>query len=145
MEEGLPPKAAAFKAMEEVTGPVVAIVLVLSSVFILAFLGGLTGELYKQFAITIATSVVISGFVALTLTPAMCALILKPKKNKEKIFIFRWFNSFFDSMTNAYSAGVRFFLKRTIIVIILFAILIAATVRIASVVPASLVLMKIRG
>ncbi len=140
MEEGLPPKEAAFKAMEEVTGPVVAIVLVLSSVFIpIAFLGGLTGELYKQFAITIATSVVISGFVALTLTPAMCALILKPKKNKEKIFIFRWFNSFFDSMTNAYSAGVRFFLKRTIIVIILFAILIAATVRIASVVPASLV------
>ena len=141
MEEGLPPKEAAFKAMEEVTGPVVAIVLVLSSVFIpIAFLGGLTGELYKQFAITIATSVIISGFVALTLTPAMCALILKPKKKRKgSFFLFRWFNSFFDSMTNAYSAGVSFFLKRTIIVVILFAILLAATVKIASVVPTSLV------
>lgn len=142
MDEGLTPKEAAFKAMEEVTGPVIAIVLVLSSVFIpIAFLGGLTGELYKQFAITIATSVVISGFVALTLTPAMCALILKPKTKKEKdsFFLFRWFNSFFNSTTNAYSSGVTFFLKRTIIVVILFAILIAATVRIASVVPTALV------
>ena len=102
MEEGLSPKDAALKAMEEVTGPVIAIVLVLSSVFIpIAFLGGLTGELYKQFAITIATSVVISGFVALTLTPAMCAKILKPKVSGKGFFLFRWFNSFFDSITGA--------------------------------------------
>ena len=141
MEDGLPPKEAAFKAMEEVTGPVIAIVLVLSSVFVpIAFLGGLTGELYKQFAITIATSVVISGFVALTLTPAMCALILKPKDKENKSFVlFRWFNSFFDSMTCAYSAGVTFLLKRTLIVIILFLLVGAATFRIASTVPSSLV------
>ena len=65
--------------MDEVTGPVVAIVLVLAAVFVpVGFLGGITGELYKQFAITIALSVAISGFVALTLSPALCALVLKP-------------------------------------------------------------------
>ena len=139
MENGHSPREASFMAMEEVTGPVIAIVLVLSSVFLpIAFLGGLTGELYKQFAITIATSVIISGFVALTLTPAMCAILLKPKKEKE-IFLFRWFNSFFDSLTNAYSAGVRFFLKRTFIVLLLLAIFSAATYKMASVIPTSLV------
>ena len=140
MEKGLSPKEASFKAMEEVTGPVIAIVLVLSSVFIpIAFLGGLTGELYKQFAITIATSVVISGFVALTLTPAMCSLILKPHSEKSKFFLFRWFNSFFDSMTNAYSAGVRFFLKRAFIVCIIFLLFFGATVKMALMIPSSLV------
>src|SRR3546814_2497842 len=77
--EKLPPKRAAIQAMEEVAGPVIAIVLVLSAVFIpVGFLGGLSGVMYRQFAITIAVSVVISGIVALTLTPALCALILKP-------------------------------------------------------------------
>src|SRR6476619_1015708 len=76
----LSPNAAAKKAMDEVSGPVVAIVLVLCAVFIpVGFLGGITGQLYKQFAITIAISVTISGFVALTLSPALCALILKPR------------------------------------------------------------------
>ena len=80
MEDGLSPFDATCKAMEEVTAPVIAIVLVLTSVFVpIAFLGGLTGELYKQFAVTIATSVIISGFVALSLTPALCAMILKPR------------------------------------------------------------------
>lgn len=141
MERGLSPREAAFKAMEEVTGPVIAIVLVLCSVFIpIAFLGGLTGELYKQFAITIATSVAISGFVALTLTPAMCALILKPHKaNEKKFIVFRWFNSFFDAMTNAYSAGVRFLLKRAFIAIVLFLIFVGATAKMAAMVPTSLV------
>ena len=140
MEEGLSPKDAALKAMEEVTGPVIAIVLVLSSVFIpIAFLGGLTGELYKQFAITIATSVVISGFVALTLTPAMCANILKPKVSGKGFFLFRWFNSFFDSITGAYSAGVKFFLKRTIIVILIFVLFVGVTAKMFMIVPSSLV------
>lgn len=141
MERGLSPSEAAFKAMEEVTGPVIAIVLVLCSVFIpIAFLGGLTGELYKQFAITIATSVAISGFVALTLTPAMCALILKPHKaNEKKFIVFRWFNSFFDAMTNAYSAGVGFLLKRAFIAILLFLIFVGATAKMATMVPTSLV------
>ena len=74
IEDGLSPNEAAKKAMEEVTGPVIAIVLVLCAVFVpVGFLGGITGQLYKQFAITIAISVMISGFVALTLSPALCA------------------------------------------------------------------------
>ncbi len=77
--EGKGPREAAIQAMQEVTGPVVAIVLVLCAVFIpVSFLGGLAGELYRQFAVTIAVSVVISGIVALTLTPALAALLLKP-------------------------------------------------------------------
>ena len=79
MANGLSPRDAAKKAMSEVTGPVIAIVLVLCAVFVpVGFLGGITGQLYKQFAITIAVSVTISGFVALTLSPALCALVLKP-------------------------------------------------------------------
>jgi Cation/multidrug efflux pump len=77
--QGKSPRDAALQAMQEVTGPVIAIVLVLCAVFIpVSFLGGLAGELYRQFAVTIAVSVVISGIVALTLTPALAALILKP-------------------------------------------------------------------
>ena len=77
-EEGLEPRDAAVKAMQEVTSPIIAIVLVLCAVFIpIAFLGGLTGELYRQFAVTISIAVVISGFVALTLTPSLCAIVLK--------------------------------------------------------------------
>ncbi|HEU4855491.1 MAG TPA: efflux RND transporter permease subunit, partial [Nitrosospira sp.] len=84
---GLSPRDAAKKAMDEVAGPVVAIVLVLAAVFVpVAFLGGITGELYKQFAITIALSVAISGFVALTLSPALCALVLKPEHGEPKGF-----------------------------------------------------------
>jgi multidrug efflux pump subunit AcrB len=78
-ETGLPVREATIQAMNEVTGPVIAIVLVLSAVFVpVAFLGGLTGIMYKQFAITIAVSVAISGLVALTLSPALCRLLLKP-------------------------------------------------------------------
>jgi multidrug efflux pump subunit AcrB len=77
-EEGKSARDAAVQAMREVTGPVIAIVLTLCAVFVpIAFLGGLTGELYRQFAVTIAIAVVISGFVALTLTPSLCALVLK--------------------------------------------------------------------
>ena len=77
-EEDLEPRDAAIKAMREVTSPIIAIVLVLCAVFIpIAFLGGLTGELYRQFAVTISIAVVISGIVALTLTPALCAMVLK--------------------------------------------------------------------
>ena len=83
--EGLPPFEAAQKAMKEVAGALVAIVLVLSAVFIpVAFLGGIAGELYRQFAVTVAVSVAISGFVALTLTPALCAILLKKEKPEEK-------------------------------------------------------------
>jgi hydrophobe/amphiphile efflux-1 (HAE1) family protein len=111
-DEKLSAKEAARKAMDEVTGPVIAIVLVLVSVFVpVAFLGGMTGQLYKQFAVTIAVSVVLSGIVALTLSPALCALLLKPTHGEKGRF-FRAFNSFFDRLTNAYTAGVKQVLKR---------------------------------
>ena len=106
-QDGLPPREAAKKAMDEVTGPVIAIVLVLAAVFVpVAFLGGITGELYKQFAITIALSVAISGFVALTLSPALCALVLKPGHGSPKGF-WKMFNQSFDWIQTRYVGNRR--------------------------------------
>src|SRR5687768_1438514 len=94
-EEGLAPREAAMRAMREVTSPIIAIVLVLCAVFVpIAFLGGLTGELYRQFAVTISMAVVISGIVALTLTPALCVIVLKPGERRKQGF-FAWFNRVF--------------------------------------------------
>jgi multidrug efflux pump len=137
--EKLPPREAAIKAMEEVTGPIIAIVLVLCAVFIpVGFLGGLAGQMYKQFAITIAVSVVISGIVALTLSPALCALLLKPGHH-EPAAPFRAFNRFFDKATEGYGAGVRFFLKRSAVGLLLFGGMIALIVLLFARVPGSLV------
>src|SRR5215831_12109523 len=105
IEHGLAPKAAAFKAMEDVSGPVVGIAVVLSAVFIpTAFIPGITGRLYQQFAVTIAVSVVISAFNALTLSPALGALLLRPKKQSKGPLgkFFAWFNRVFNKMTNGY-------------------------------------------
>src|SRR5574338_693646 len=108
----LNPKDAAKRAMDEVAGPVVAIVLVLCAVFVpVAFMSGITGQLYKQFAITIAISVVISGLVALTLSPALAAILLKPSHGKKNAF-FRWFEDSFTRMTEGYSRSVAFMIKR---------------------------------
>ena len=109
--DGLGPVEATEKAMEEVQGPVVAIAFVLSSVFIpVAFLGGTTGVLYRQFALTIVVSMAISAFVALSLTPALCATLLKPHNpNAEKNFLdrfFDWFNDWFERTTNSYTGAV---------------------------------------
>ncbi|KHK01166.1 efflux RND transporter permease subunit [Desulfovibrio sp. TomC] len=135
----LPPKEATAKAMEEVTGPVVAIVLVLCAVFVpVAFLGGLTGQMYKQFAITIAVSVVISGLVALTLTPALCASLLKAG-HQEPNRLFRAFNRAFDGLTRLYGAGVAFLLRRSFVAILLFAGLCLATGWLFKQVPGGLV------
>ncbi|VVN78963.1 efflux RND transporter permease subunit [Pseudomonas fluorescens] len=115
------PKEAAKRAMDEVAGPVVAIVLVLCAVFIpVAFMGGITGQLYKQFAITIAISVVISGLVALTLSPALAALLLKPQHGEKNRF-FRWFEHSFERMTESYSRSVAFMIKRFVLALLLFA------------------------
>ncbi|EDO29365.1 predicted protein, partial [Nematostella vectensis] len=133
------PREATIKAMEEVTGPIIAIVLVLCAVFVpVGFLGGLAGEMYKQFAITIAVSVVISGIVALTLSPALCALLLKPGHH-EPAAPFRAFNRVFDKLTNGYTAGVRFFLKRSAVGLLLFGAMIAVMVLLFNRVPSSLV------
>ncbi|KJU76374.1 RND transporter [Ectopseudomonas oleovorans] len=137
--QGLNAREASIKAMEEVTGPIIAIVLVLCAVFVpVGFLGGLAGQMYKQFAITIAVSVVISGIVALTLSPALCALLLKPGHH-EPAAPFRAFNRFFDKATEGYGAGVHFFLKRSLVGLLLFGGMIALIMLLFSRVPGSLV------
>ncbi|WP_444997405.1 efflux RND transporter permease subunit [Aliikangiella sp. IMCC44359] len=111
-EEKLNAREAAIKAMQEVSGPVVAIVLVLCSVFVpIAFLGGLTGELFRQFAITISISVSLSGIIALTMTPTLCVLILK-HEHKQTARFFLWFNNWFHRITGKYVGTVSFFLRR---------------------------------
>jgi multidrug efflux pump len=101
-------------------------------------MGGLAGEMYRQFAVTIAVSVTISGIVALTLSPALCALILKPGHH-EPLAPFRWFNRIFDRMTEGYAAGVRFLLRRAALGLTLFAIMIAFTGYLFLRIPGSLV------
>ena len=126
-EEGLSPKEAAYKAMEEVTGPVVAIVLVLVAAFgPIAFLGGLAGELYRQFSVTISIAVVLSGIVALTLTPALCAVLLKPGAAK-KPALFVKFNRGFLRLTQRYTSGVTFFLRRAVLGTALFVAMLVVT------------------
>ena len=139
--EHLPPKEATAKAMSEVTAPVIAIVLVLCAVFIpVSFMGGLAGQMYKQFAITISVSVVLSGIVALTLTPALCSLLLKPHAHDHqpaKPFVV--FNYLFTKTTHRYVRIVRFIKDSTLRAFALFAIMIAATVWLFKVVPGGLV------
>jgi multidrug efflux pump len=137
--ENLSPRAATVKAMQEVTGPIIAIVLVLTAVFVpVAFLGGLVGELYRQFAITIALSVFISGFVALSLTPALCALVLRPEDVTEHHFAQR-FTDWFVRMTGRYTTGVRFVAKHRFIALGVFGAMVLATVGLYRYAPATLV------
>ena len=138
-EEGLSPRDAAVEAMQEVTGPVVAIVLVLCAAFVpIAFLGGLAGELYRQFSVTISIAVVLSGFVALTLTPALCAVLLKPGAERKNAF-FNGFNSGFGWVTKRYSHGVAFFLKRGALGLMLFAVMLGLIGVLYKAVPGGLV------
>jgi hydrophobic/amphiphilic exporter-1 (mainly G- bacteria), HAE1 family len=105
IEEGMTPRAAALQAMEELSGPVVGIALVLSAVFVpTAFIPGITGRLYQQFAVTIAISVLLSAFNALTLSPALAALLLRPKKQSGGLLrkFFDWFNRVFGRATDGY-------------------------------------------
>lgn len=126
VDEGkLSPREAAEKAMVELQGPVIGEVLVLLSVFVpTAFISGITGELYKQFALTIAVSTAFSGINALTFTPAMCALFLKPGK-PSGFFIYRWFNKGYAKSLTGYTAIVDRFLKRPVIAILSYLILTA--------------------
>jgi len=120
MREGMQPKEAAFTAMKEVSSALIAIVLVLSAVFIpVAFMGGLSGEMYRQFAVTIVISLIISGFVALTLTPSLCATFLKPIHREPRGF-FKWFNTFFERATHGYTKAVRATIRYSLISILLF-------------------------
>jgi multidrug efflux pump len=127
LSEGMSPKDSAFKAMKEVSGALIAIILVLCAVFVpVGFLGGLSGVMYKQFAITIVISIVISGFVALTLTPSLCAVLLKDDHVKPQGF-FAWFNRVFDKFTNGYSYMVKKTIRYSFLTILLFGGLIYIT------------------
>jgi len=138
-EEGLEPRDAAVKAMREVTSPIIAIVLVLCAVFIpIAFLGGLTGELYRQFAVTISIAVCLSGIVALTLTPALCAIVLR-KKEHTGSRVFGWFNRGFARVTDRYETGVAWMIRRGGVALLLFAGMVALTGFLWQITPGSLV------
>jgi hydrophobic/amphiphilic exporter-1 (mainly G- bacteria), HAE1 family len=124
IEEGMAPKAAALKAMEEISGPVVGIALVLSAVFVpTGFIPGITGRLYQQFAITIAVSVLISAFNALTLSPALSALLLRPREKRGGLLrrFFNWFNRTFERATNGYVRICGALIRKTALTLILLA------------------------
>ncbi|HEX9583864.1 MAG TPA: multidrug efflux RND transporter permease subunit, partial [Gammaproteobacteria bacterium] len=138
-EETCRPRDAAIKAMKEVSGPVTAIVLVLCAVFVpIGFLGGLTGELYRQFAVSISVAVVISGFVALTLTPSLCVMILKADHERSGRF-FGWFNRGFGWVTRRYTGGVAWMIRRGFIGVTLFAGMVAVAAGLWQITPTSLV------
>ena len=122
IEEGLSPKAAALKAMEELSGPVVGIALVLSAVFVpTAFIPGITGRLYQQFAVTIAISVLLSAFNALTLSPALAALLLRPREESHGLLrrFFDWFNRVFELANAGYVRWSGVLLQKTLVVAVL--------------------------
>ncbi len=124
IEEGLAPKDAALKAMEEISGPVIGIALVLSAVFVpTAFIPGITGRLYQQFAVTIAISVLLSAFNALTLSPALAALLLRPKTESKGLLrrFFDWFNRMFGRATDTYVRLCGGLVRKSVIALVLLA------------------------
>jgi multidrug efflux pump len=138
-EFGMSPKEATFRAMEEVTGPVIATTLVLIAVFVpVAFLEGTTGVLYKQFAITIAISVAISSFVALTLTPALSAILIKPAKGETGGF-FKWFNNWLEGVTGKYAGGVTATLRRVMLSMVVLGVMLLGVVYLFKIIPGSFV------
>ena len=124
IEDGMAPKAAAFKAMEEISGPVIGIALVLAAVFVpTAFIPGITGRLYQQFAVTIAISVILSAFNALTLSPALAALLLKPRTPTRGPLgaFFGWFNRMFGTATDSYVRVSGALIRKSALVFVLLA------------------------
>jgi multidrug efflux pump len=138
--EHLPAKEATAKAMNEVTAPVIAIVLVLCAVFIpVSFMGGLAGQMYRQFAVTISVSVVLSGIVALTLTPALCAMLLKPHaRDHRPSRFFTWFNGAFTTITHRYVRTVRFVKDASVCSLAFFSLMLAAIAWLLQAVPGSM-------
>lgn len=146
IEEGLAPREATIKAMQEVTGPIIATTLVLLAVFIpIAFISGLTGQFYQQFSLTIAISTAISSFNSLTLSPAMSRLLLKPRGQGDDWltrlmnllfgWFFNWFNRFFTRRSENYAHGVKGMVKRRGMGISVYAVLLIATYAMFDVVP----------
>ena len=121
IDRGMNPRDATIHALDEVSGPVVAIACILAAVFIpVAFLGGISGQIYRQFALTIASSVLISAFSALSLSPALCSLLLKPKSNSKGLLakLFGGFNRGFEWTTNRYLFGVRGLIRKTVLALV---------------------------
>jgi HAE1 family hydrophobic/amphiphilic exporter-1 len=142
MEHGLDPKAATSKAMKEVGGPVVAIAVILCAVFIpVALSGGITGRLYQQFAITIAISVALSAFNALTLSPALAAILLKPKKESKGLLqnFFDGFNKYFDKFTVGYVKVASFAARKLWLTLVILGLICVATVFLSLKVPSGFV------
>ena len=150
IESGLAPRDATIKAMQEVSGPIIAIALVLCAVFVpLAFVPGLTGQFYKQFAVTIAISTVISAFNSLTLSPALSAILLKPHdapkdaltRGMDRVFggFFRWFNRFFTRASNGYSKSVTGIVQRKSVAMVVYAVLLVLTALLFTRIPAGFV------
>jgi HAE1 family hydrophobic/amphiphilic exporter-1 len=140
IEKGLSPHDATLKAMEEVAGPVVAIALILIAVFIpTAFIPGITGRMYQQFAVTIAVSVAFSAFNALTLSPALSAMLLRPKKESRGPmgFFFRWFNKVFGRATDGYVGTCRHLIRKSGIAFCLLLLVVLGAVFFAKKVPGS--------
>jgi hydrophobic/amphiphilic exporter-1 (mainly G- bacteria), HAE1 family len=127
--EKMSPKEATRKAMKDISAPVIAIALILAAVFVpVGFIPGIVGRLYQQFAITIAVSVIISAFVALSLTPALCTIMLKPSKDanaKKNVLekFFEWFNKGFGRLTNSYTRGVGAWIRKTPYVLVMLVVL----------------------
>ena len=140
IEEGLSPKDASRAAMKELSGPVIGIALVLSSVFIpTAFIPGITGRLYQQFAVTIAISVILSAFNALTLSPALAGLLLRPKKESNGLLrkFFDWFNRIFDRTTHGYVRLSGALIRRSVVAVVALVAFGIAGVLISKRVPSS--------
>lgn len=130
-QSGLSPRDATIKAMQEVSGPVIAIALVLCAVFVpVSFLSGITGVMFRQFGLTVAISVLLSALVALTLTPALCAQLLKPHTAHNTGLLSRFFagfNRLFDRLTARYGRGVTLMIRRSVLAMLLLALVIVAT------------------
>ncbi|ABA80923.1 efflux RND transporter permease subunit [Rhodobacter sphaeroides] len=128
-QEGLDPVAATRKSMDEISGALVAIAMVLSAVFVpMAFFGGSTGEIYKQFSITIVSAMALSVLVALTLTPALCATILKRGHHSARRGPVGWFNRGFDATTRGYGGLVGRVVRRPVLMMVLFGVIVAGMV-----------------
>jgi HAE1 family hydrophobic/amphiphilic exporter-1 len=142
IEHGMSPRDATVQAMKEVSAPVVGIALILSAVFIpVAFVGGLTGQMYQQFALTIAISVLLSAFSALSLSPALSAMLLKPARTPRGPLglFFRGFNRVFDTATKGYLSVARLLIRRSIITILLVGVVIVGVVLLGRTLPAGFI------
>src|SRR5579871_5794566 len=142
IEQGIAPKQAAIKAMEEISSPVIGIALVLSAVFVpTAFIPGITGRLYQQFAVTIAISVILSAFNALSLSPALSAMLLKPKTESHGAIarFFAWFNRGFDRSSHAYVRGSAMLIRKSAFAMILLVLFAGAAAFLGNALPSSFV------